>query len=143
MSPEELDAARRAMVELRAAHDLPACRTQAILPLPRESVKPESATLIGASLPGIQCTGANVYNQPDKQGPSDGPKGSQTSASTCKLMAKNIPQEIPIKAVRAHFSKYGDVANITLCFAKSSLGHAIITYTTPEAVLRAAKSSAV
>ena len=35
------------------------------------------------------------------------------------------------------------VANITLCFAKSSLGHAIITYTTPEAVLRAAQSSRV
>jgi hypothetical protein len=27
------------------------------------------------------------------------------ASSSCKLMAKNIPQEIPIKALRAHFAK--------------------------------------
>jgi hypothetical protein len=55
----------------------------------------------------------------------------------CKLMAKNIPAEIPIAQVRQHFGKYGEVSNVTLSFAHTNYGFAVITYTTPEAVQRA------
>ena len=37
--------------------------------------------------------------------------------------------------------RFGEISNITLCFAQSNLGHAIITFTTPDAVERAARNS--
>eukprot|EP01052_Picozoa_sp_SAG31_P033884 SAG31_NODE_3887_length_3780_cov_8.208639_1_plen_73_part_00 len=47
--------------------------------------------------------------------------------SRCKIVACNGANrlrgsEIPIKTLRTHFAKYGEVANITLCFSTASLG---------------------
>lgn len=47
--------------------------------------------------------------------------GMQASLSTCKLMAKNIPENMPVEVVRAHFSLYGEIAGITLSFGESNL----------------------
>jgi RNA recognition motif-containing protein len=57
-------------------------------------------------------------------------------------MAKNIPAEIPVAAIRTHFSKYGNVSSITLSFASSSLGCAVITYADCSSVARAAAAAA-
>jgi hypothetical protein len=116
MSPAELDAGRAAIAGIRA--EVTASRARA------------------AQSGHSKASSKQQYSPPFLSGKQEEGHG------TCKLMAKNIPAEIPVAAIRTHFSKYGNVSSITLSFASSSLGCAVITYADCSSVARAAAAAA-